>query len=168
MAGDEDAELLIFEDEAAVAAKARLRLIHASPELGEPDVVLGGEMVSAGAKYREATKYWTVSPGDYELRVENPENGKPVLEPQQLALAAGTSSSAVIVGGGGEMAQTVLLSDSISTPAAAPASGFGGLSGGGSGPWGLAIVAALLAGALGATVWLFAMRTRAGRVRGGS
>lgn len=167
MATDGSAELLIFRDEAAVAGRARLRMIHASPELGEPDVKLGGEMVSATASYREATRYWTVSPGEYELRVENPENGNPVLEPQQLALAAGTSSSAVIVGGGGEMAQTVLLSDSISTPGVAPATGFGGLSGAGSGPWGLALLAALLAGGLGATVWLFAMRMRAGRVRSG-
>lgn len=167
MATDDSAELQIFEDEPAVPGKARLRMIHASPELGEPDVELGGEMVATAATYREATKYWTVSPGDYELRVENPEDGKPVLAPQQLALAAGTSSSAVIVGGGGEMAQTLLLSDSISTPSAAPASGFGGLSGGDAGSWPLALAAALLAGALGATAWLFATRARAGRVRGG-
>ena len=168
MAGGETAELLVFEDEPAVAGKARLRMIHASAELGVPDVELGGEMVATGAEYQEATKYWTLSPGDYELRVENPEDGKPVLEPQRLALAAGTSSSAVIVGGGGEMAQTLLLSDSISTPSAAPASGFGGLGGGEGGSVGLALAAALLAGALGATAWLFAMRTRAGRAGRGA
>lgn len=168
MAGGDAAELLVFEDEPAVAGQARLRMIHASPELGEPDVKLGGEMVSSAAKFREATKYWTVDPGDYELRVENPENGEPVLEPQQLALAAGTSSSAVIVGGGGEMAETVLLSDSISTPGVAPATGFGGLSDGSSEPWGLALLAALLAGGLGATLWLLAMRTRLARARSGA
>lgn len=168
MSGGDSAELLLFEDEAAVAGKARLRMIHASPELGAPDVKLGGELVASAAEYRQATRYWTVSPGDYELLVENPENGKPVLAPQRLALAAGTSSSAVIVGGVGEKARTLLLSDSISTPSTAPASGFGGLAGGESGSVGLAIIAALLAGVLGATAWLFAMRTRAGRAgRGG-
>ena len=166
MAVEGSAELLVFEDEPAVPAKARLRMIHASAELGTPDVELGGMMVAAGAEFQEATKYWTVDPGDYEFRVENPENGKPVLEPQQLALAAGTSSSAVIVGGGGERARTVLLSDSISAPSQAPAGGFGGLSEASAGSWLLAMIAALLAGGLGATAWLIAMRARTGRGRG--
>ena len=55
----------------------------------------------------------------------------------------------MVVGGGGEKARTLLLSDLVSAPTAAPQGGLGGLLDGEGPPWGLAALAALLAGSLG-------------------
>ena len=78
-------------------------------------------------EFGEATPYWTVAPGTYELEVQDPETGDDVMDPQHVALSAGTSWTGVVVGGGGEKARTLLLSDLVSAPTAAPQCGFGGL-----------------------------------------
>ena len=156
------AELKLFADGSPTAGKARLRLIHASAELGMPDAKLNGKTVAEYLEFGEATPYWTVAPGTYELEIQNPENGDDVMDPQNAALSAGTSWTGVVIGGGGEKARTVLLSDLVSAPTAAPQSGFGGLIDGEGPPWGLAALAALLAGTLGG------LTRRALSARGGS
>ena len=143
------AELKLFADGSPTAGKARLRLIHASAELGMPDAKLNGKTVAEELEYGAATPYWTVAPGTYELEIQDPKTGNDVIDPQNAALSAGTSWTGVVVGGGGEKARTLLLSDLVSAPTAAPASGFGGLIDGEGPPWLLAALAALLAGTLG-------------------
>jgi hypothetical protein len=143
------AELKLFADGSPTAGKARLRLIHASAELGSPDAKLNGKTVAHMLKYSAATPYWTVSPGTYELEIQDPKSGDDVMDPQHVALSAGTSWTGVVVGGGGEKARTLLLSDLVSAPTAAPQSGFGGLIPDQGPPWALAALAALVAGGLG-------------------
>jgi hypothetical protein len=143
------AELKLFADGSPTAGKARLRIIHASAELGMPDAKLNGKTVAHMLKFGQATPYWTVAPGMYELEVQDPETGDDVMDPTHAALSAGTSWTGVVVGGGGEKAKTLLLSDLVSAPTAAPQSGFGGLIDGEGPPWGLAFLAALIAGGLG-------------------
>ena len=143
------AELKLFADGSPAAGKARLRIIHASAELGMPDAKLNGKTVAHMLEFGEATSYWTVAPGMYELEVQDPETGDNVMDPTHAALSAGTSWTGVVVGGGGEKAKTLLLSDLVSAPTAAPQSGFGGLIDGQGPPWGLALLAALIAGGLG-------------------
>jgi hypothetical protein len=156
------AELKLFADGSPTAGKARLRLIHASAELGMPDAKLNGKTVAETLEFGAATPYWTVAPGTYELEIQNPETGDDVMDPQNAALSAGTSWTGVVIGGGGEKARTLLLSDLVSAPTAAPQSGFGGLIDGEGPPWGLAALAALLAGTLGG------LTRRALSARGGS
>jgi len=143
--------LKVYPDGVARGKVARLRMIHASPELGEPNVTLGDRQVAESAVYTTATKYWTVAPGDYPLSVADPKSGKAAIASDPISLSAGTASTAVLVGSAGEQERVVLLTDDSVGPAAAPQAGFGGLAGTGDGgrPWLLAFVAALLAGALG-------------------
>jgi uncharacterized protein DUF4397 len=148
LAHGKSATLKLFSDSGPTAGKAKLRLIHASSELGMPDAKLNGKTVGHMLEFGEATPYWTVAPGTYQLEIQDPKSGDDVLDPQHVALSAGTSWTGVIVGGGGEKARVLLLSDLVSAPTAAPASGFGGLTGGGP-PWGLALLAALVAGSIG-------------------
>jgi Domain of unknown function (DUF4397) len=143
------AQLKLFADGSPTAGKARLRLIHASAELGSPDAELNGKTVAHMLKYGAATPYWTVSPGTYELEVQDPKTGDDVMDAQHAALSAGTSWTGVVLGGGGEKARTLLLSDLVSAPTAAPQSGFGGLIPDQGPPWLLAALAALFAGGLG-------------------
>lgn len=143
------AELKLFADGSPTAGKARLRIIHASAELGMPNAMLNGETVAEMLEFGAATPYWTVAPGTYDLEIQDPKSGDDVMDPQNVALSAGTSWTGVVVGGGGEKARTLLLSDLVSAPTAAPQSGLGGLIDGEGPPWGLAALAALLAGTLG-------------------
>jgi hypothetical protein len=156
------ATLQLFSDGSPAAGKARLRLIHASSELGMPDAKLNDKTVAHMLEFGKATPYWTVAPGTYELKIQDPKSGKDVMDPQHVALSAGTSWTGVIVGGGGERARVLLLSDLVSAPTAAPASGFGGLIPDDGPPWALAALAALIAGSLGGFAQRLLSRRRTG------
>lgn len=151
LAKGKSATLKVYADGVAKAKVARLRMIHASPELGEPDVTLGEKTVAKAAVYTSATKYWTVSPGNYPLSVSDPKSGKEVIASDPIPLAAGTASTAVLIGSAGEPERVVLLADDSVVPLAAPQAGLGGLARTDETgpPWLLAILAALAAGALG-------------------
>jgi hypothetical protein len=156
------AALKLFSDGSPTAGKARLRIIHASSELGMPDAKLNGKTVAHMLEFGQATAYWTVAPGTYELEIQDPKSGKDVLDPQHVALSAGTSWTGVVVGGGGEKARVLLLSDLVSAPTAAPASGFGGLIPDNGPPWALAALAAVVAGGLGGFTQRLLARRRPG------
>lgn len=143
----DSAEMRVFEDESAKAGLARLRMIHAAPELGDADLAVNGDVVAEEAGYSDQTDYLDLEPGRYELAVQAPDTGDPVLS-GQVALASGTSSTALVVGSQGEKSEVVLVEDDSAKPSAAPDTGFGGLSGEGS-DWGLAVLAAAFAGLLG-------------------
>lgn len=130
------------------AGNARVRVVHAAPELGSPDIRLGQKTIAQGVKFRSATGYLTVDPGSYSLAVTKP-NGGSTLFRTRLSLAAGTATTVVVAGGGGNPERLVVSNDATMTPNGAPHTGFGGLAGGGSAPWLLALLAALVAGSLG-------------------
>ena len=153
MAKGDGAELVTFADGNAKKGVARLRMIHAAPELGEPDLVVDGKTIAREAPFRDATRYRTFDPGSYEVEVADPDGGKPVVPAKALSLAAGTSSSAVIVGSRGEDARLIVVDDDITAPSSGPQAGFGGLADSGGRPWSLALLAALAAGLIGGAIF---------------
>lgn len=164
MAQGKGAQLRPYTDGRAADAKSRLRLIHAAPELGSPDVRLGRQTVAEGVKYTDATPYLTVAPGTYTLEVTKPGGGgRPIVEKSGVALGAGTSSTAFLIGTRGESTRVMVAADQTSAPSTAPRTGLAPL-GGGRRPWGLIVGIALLAGALGGALQLLAGRRR-GRAR---
>jgi len=160
MAQGDGVQLRTYTDGGATDAKARLRLVHAAPELGSPDVRLGKQPVAEGVKFTEATPYLTVSPGTYTLEVMKPGgSGKAIVEKSGIALGAGTSSTAFLLGSRGEPTRVVVAPDQTSAPTGAPRTGLAPLAGG-ERPW-IAIVAiALFAGLLGGGLQLLAGRRR--------
>jgi hypothetical protein len=143
---------LLLRNGSAKGGQARVRIVHAAPELGKPDVRLGKRTVAQGVEFRSGTAYLTVDPGSYMLAVTKPNGGDTVFR-GQVTLTAGTASTVVLAGTGGNPARLITASDGTVTPAGAPHTGFGGLAGGGS-PWLLALLAALLAGSLGGAAQL--------------
>jgi hypothetical protein len=152
-------ELRLYPDGTPKPSTARLRMIHAAPELGNPDFSLNGELVSQGAAYKEATAYWDLQPGTYRAVLSNPETGDPAVPPEQVPLAAGSTSTLVVLGSRGEPVQTLLLTDGTAAPATAPQTGLGGLAEDGP-SWPAAALAALLAGVAGAAAYLLLGRRR--------
>jgi hypothetical protein len=148
LATNDSAELRAYRNKEAVAGQARLRMIHAAPELGDADLALDGQVVAEDAKYTAATQYWTLPPGREELTVRKPGSDSMALGMRSLPLTAGTATSAFVVGSRGERVKVVLVDDDTSAPAAAPQTGLGGLAEQGTGGpnWALAGVAAVAVG----------------------
>ena len=142
-------ELRVFRDRGAAASVARLRVIHAAPELGDADIAVDGEVVAKSAKYTDATEYLQLEPGSYRLEVQSPKNGDVALA-DTVALTSGTSETALLIGSQGERARILVVEDDVATPRGAPNTGLGGLAPRDSGrEWLTALAAALAAGGVG-------------------
>ncbi len=146
--------LRIYEDGRARPGVAEVRAVHAVPEADEASFWAGKKGLGVIDK-GEATSYATVKPGDYGIAMAAPEGpqGGVMAQAPNTNLAAGTSSSAYLVGSMGEKTRFVVLEDQVAVPVLAPATGLGGLAGEDH-TWLAALLAALGAGALGASVYL--------------
>ncbi|MBA2505557.1 MAG: DUF4397 domain-containing protein [Thermoleophilaceae bacterium] len=156
-------DLTVYRDGRPAGGQARIRAIGAASELGDVDVDLGGETIASNLGFGAASDYASVDPGSYSLEATRPGGGGSAIVSQPGAVvAAGSSTTAVLLGSGGERTRFLVLNDSTVTPAGAPATGLGGLTGEQGAPWLLALMAALLAGAVGGGAHRFSGRRRAG------
>jgi hypothetical protein len=153
--------LKVYRDGTARPGTARLRVIHAAPELGSPDAKLGKRTIAEKLTFTEATPYLSIAPGSYALAVVRPGGTSPIFE-KQVALSAGAATTGILAGSGGARERLIVASDDAVTPAGAPQTGLGGLADGPGRPWLLIALAALLAGALGGA-WQLAGARRNGR-----
>jgi hypothetical protein len=151
--GSKGFQLKIYTDGDAKKKTARLRVIHAAPELGTPDIKLGQRTIAEKVAFTDASPYLSVAPGSYTLAVVKPGGDTPVFK-QGISLSAGGATTAILAGSGGARERLIMTTDDTVTPAGAPETGLGGLAGGGGPPWLLVALAALFAGALGAVAQL--------------
>lgn len=142
--------LRVLRDGPARPGAARLRAVHAAPELGEVDVRLGERAVAELAGFEEVADYTEVDPGAYAVSVTRPGGGGSALAARGgVPLTAGTASTAFVVGSAGEPLDVIVATDQSAVPRGAPKTGLGGLADGDD-PVLLALLAGLLAAALGA------------------
>lgn len=148
MLGEDGPTLRVLRDGDAAPGVARVRTVHAAPELGEPDVRLDGRLVAKAARYEEVTDYLSLTPGSYDLSARRPSGkGDALLSQPRLPLVAGTAATVYVVGSRGEPTRAVLVADDTIAPNAPPDTGLGGLSRGAE-PRLLAILLAGLSGGL--------------------
>jgi hypothetical protein len=126
LGGGERVELHVLRDGEARSGQARLRAIHAAPELGEPDVRVSGRVIARKLAYPDATPYESVSPDSYRLAFARP--GGAAITQARVSLPAGTATTGVVIGSGGQRTRVVILEDDTAAPAAAPDTGLGGLA----------------------------------------
>jgi Domain of unknown function (DUF4397) len=163
----DDIEAQIFGDDLSApgAGKAKVRVIHAAPEVPAVDVAVeGGPTLFEGAEFPSATDYAEVDAGTYPVQVKA-AGGDDVLLEASLAVKAGTIYSVAAVGGAGKDVELLPVTDATGTgqpPHGGIATGAGGSAPGMAVP-GLRLVlgggAVLALAALGAGVLL---RRRAG------
>jgi Domain of unknown function (DUF4397) len=146
--GSKGFTLKLFRDGHARKGTARLRIIHAAPELGSPNIELGQRTVAEKLAFSNATPYLSQQPGSYDVAVSKPGSSTPIFQ-HKVALSAGVATTAILTGSGGAPERLVTATDDTLTPAGAPETGLGGLAGRGGRPWLLIALAAVLAGALG-------------------
>jgi hypothetical protein len=159
--GSKGYQIQVYRDGRGRGGKARLRVIHAAPELGSPNVRLGQRTIAEKLAFKDATPYLSIAPGSYALSVVRPGSSSAVFT-KEVSLSAGAATTAIVTGSGGAPTMLISATDDTKTPAGAPETGLGGLASGGGPPWLLAALAALLAGALGAAMQLSLAR-RSGR-----
>jgi hypothetical protein len=153
--------LLIFRDGGGAKGRAKLRAIHAAPELGKASLTADGKTVSKGLGFEKASPYATLDPGTYKLEAMRPSgSGGALATKPGVNLEAGTSTSAILAGSAGKPITIIVTSEGAVTPANAPKTGLGGLAG--STPWVAALLAALAAGAVGGTAFRLAARRHGG------
>jgi hypothetical protein len=145
--GDGQATIALIRDGAPRGGRARLRVVHAAPELGNVGVRVGGRRFARALGYQSVARYRGVDPGIYPVAVTRPRGGRPIASRGGVSLAAGTSSTAFVVGTRGEPVRVVVAPDGAAAPAGAPATGLGGMAEGGTN-----LLAALLAGLIAAVL----------------
>jgi Domain of unknown function (DUF4397) len=159
--GSKGFTLKLYRDGHARKGTARLRVIHAAPELGSPDVKLGQRTVAEKLAFEEATPYLSEQPGSYDVAVAKPGSSTPIFK-HSVALSAGVATTAILTGSGGAPERLITATDDTLTPAGAPETGLGGLASHGGHRWLLIALAAATAGAL-AAAWQLALARRNGR-----
>jgi hypothetical protein len=106
-----------YPDAKPKAGVAKLRVVHAVPELGSPEIWVDGKKVMDKLDYRAASPYLTVKPGTHTYSAHKPNDG--ALLSGKLDLKAGTVSTGFVVGSRGEKIRVVPALDDQTT--AAPA-----------------------------------------------
>lgn len=99
------------------SGKARVRVIHASPDAGNVDVsVTGGDELFGDVEFRSATDYTDVDAGSYNLDVKG-EDDRVLLTAQSLPIDDGTTYDVIALGQIADNSLTLLpLATTVSVP----------------------------------------------------
>jgi len=80
------------------SGKARVRVIHASPDAGDIDVsVTGGDELFGGVSYRDATDYKDLDAGSYSLDIKG-DGDRVLLTAQNLPIEDGKAYDIIAIG----------------------------------------------------------------------
>jgi hypothetical protein len=109
-------------------SKSKVRLIQAIPGESAVDLVTGGDVLIANAKFPSASDYQEVEAGSVDVEVRKTGTGEVLAKSDNVKLASGSISSLVAVGGIGEKLELLDISD-----AAAAVSAAGGVATGAGG-----------------------------------
>jgi hypothetical protein len=126
---DIEGQILSDDLSAPASGKAKVRVIHAAPEVPAVDVAVeGGPTLFEGAEFPSATDYAEVEAGTYPVQVKAASGGDVLLE-ASLPVKAGTIYSVAAVGGAGKDAELLPIVDATGMaqmPGGGVATGAGG------------------------------------------
>lgn len=103
-------QMLKFRDEQARNGVALLRVIHAAPELGAPNLMVGSRTVAKDVPFGKATPYLRLRPGTYRLSAVVPSNSQMVIE-RRVTVKAGEATTAIVMGSRGMSTRVVTVLD---------------------------------------------------------
>jgi hypothetical protein len=110
--------------------RSKVRLIQAIPGEEAVDLVTGGDVLVAGARFPSASDYQEVPAGAVDVEVRKAGSGEVLARASRLRLPSGSISSLVAVGGIGEKLELLDIRDAAAAvaPAGGVATGAGGTS----------------------------------------
>lgn len=100
--------LLLTDDRSVVPGKARVRVVHASPDAPNVDVLANGATVLSNVPFKAASGYLEVDPGDYVFKLNVAGTATTAFTSPTLALEAGKVYTAVAIGSAAEGAGNAL------------------------------------------------------------
>lgn len=93
--------------------KARVRVVHASPELGTPDLLVDGKRVVQKLGFGKATPYLALAPGRHDLAAVRAGTDEKLLSADGVRLRGSTTTSAIVIGTRGEPARIITVTDRV-------------------------------------------------------
>lgn len=90
--------LVLQDDRSVIADKARIRVIHASPDAPNVDVLANDATVLTNVPFKAASAYLDVSPGSYVFKLNLAGTSTTALTSPSLTLEAGKVYTAVAIG----------------------------------------------------------------------
>ena len=101
----------VYKAEAGTPGTSLVRVIHAAPELGSPQLTVDGKVAVKSLAYTKATPYVQMTPGMHALGADRPGSSTPVVSMSGMTVQAGKSYSAVVIGTRGQRVRIVTLVD---------------------------------------------------------
>jgi hypothetical protein len=88
-----------------------LRVIHAAPELGAPELMLDAKPAVASLAFTQATPYLSITPGVHTLSAVRRATKTPLVSGAHVRLVPDRAYSAIVVGSRGQMVRVVTVVD---------------------------------------------------------
>lgn len=111
----ERVKLKLYADGRAKRGEARMRVIHAAPELGSPDLAVDGETVATKLAYEAATPYLSLEPGEHSYGAMRP--GGEELFGGEFDVRTAKAYTTLVVGSRGEPVRVAMAVDDTARPA---------------------------------------------------
>ncbi len=101
----------IYRARAGEPGTSLVRVIHAAPELGSPELELDSHVVAQHVSFTQATPYLSVNPGVHSLSAMRPGDTAPLVSVKGVKLVPGVAYSAIVLGSRGQMVRVVTVTD---------------------------------------------------------
>lgn len=101
----------IYRSRGGEPGTSLIRVIHAAPELGAPELRLDSTIVRHSLSFTKATPYLSVNPGVHSLAALKVGDSTPLVSLDNVRLTSGVAYSAVVVGSQGKRVQIVTVTD---------------------------------------------------------
>jgi hypothetical protein len=100
----------VYPARAGRSGTALVRVIHAAPELGSPELTVDGKVAVKSLHYTQATPYVALSAGRHVLGADRPGSSTPLIS-AHATLRVDTSYSEIVLGTRGQRVRVVTLVD---------------------------------------------------------
>jgi Domain of unknown function (DUF4397)/LysM domain len=101
----------VYRAQGGTAGTSRVRVIHAAPELGSPELQIDGKTVVNSLGYTAVTPYLSIAPGLHSLGAMRRGDSTPLVSGAHMRAMTGDAYSAVVLGTRGQRVRVVTLVD---------------------------------------------------------
>jgi Domain of unknown function (DUF4397)/LysM domain len=111
----------LYKARGGTAGKSLVRVIHAAPELGSPELTVDSKEAVKSLAFTDATPYVPLTPGTHTLGAMRQGGSASLVSGGKVTLSPGVAYSAIVVGSRGQRVRVVTVVDR-GGPLARPAS----------------------------------------------
>lgn len=101
----------VYRTQTGRPGSSLVRVIHAAPELGSPELTLDSRVAAKSLSFTSATPYLSISPGAHVLGAVKPRTGAALVPGARVTLRPGVAYSAIVVGSRGQLVRIVTVVD---------------------------------------------------------